>query len=59
MVDVVDLHPNIPHEEDLSAFRKRLDKQMEKYISSDTPCDLTEVVLENKIFKSGKKPLKA
>ena len=55
MVDVVDLHPNIPHEEDLSALRKQLDKQMEKYISSDTPCDLIKVVLENKIFKSGKK----
>ena len=31
---------------------------MEKYISSDTLCDLAEVVLKNNIFKSGKKPLK-
>ena len=39
-VDVVGLYPNIPHEEGLSALRKRLDNQMEKYISSDTLCDL-------------------
>ena len=29
-VDVVGLYPNIPHEEGLSALRKRLDNQMEK-----------------------------
>ena len=57
-VDVVGLHPNIPHEEGLSALRKRLDNRMEKYISSDTLCDLAEVVLKNNIFKFGKKTLK-
>ena len=31
---------------------------MEKYISSDTLCDLAEVVLKNNIFKFGKKTLK-
>ena len=31
---------------------------MEKYISSDTLCDLVEVVLKNNIFKFGKKILK-
>ena len=31
---------------------------MEKYISSDTLCDLAEVVLKNNIFKFGKKALK-
>ena len=55
MVDVVDLYPNIPHKEGLSALRKRLDNRMEKYISSDTLCDLAEVVLKNNIFKFGKK----
>ena len=39
-VDAVGLYPNIPHEEGLSAIRKRLDNRMEKYISSDTLCDL-------------------
>ena len=58
MVDVVGLYPNIPHEDGLSALRKRLDNRMEKYISSDTLCDLAEVVLKNNIFKFGKKTLK-
>ena len=31
---------------------------MEKYISSDTLCDLAEVVLKNNIFKYGKRTLK-
>ena len=45
IVGVVGLYPNIQHEEGLSALRKRLDNRMEKYISSDTLCDLAEVVL--------------
>ena len=57
-VDVVGLHQNIPHEEDQPALRKRLDNQMEKYISSDTLCDLAEVVLKNNIFKFARKTLK-
>ena len=57
-VDVVDLYPIIPHEEGLSALRKRLANQMEKYISSDTLCDLAEVVLKNNIFKFARKTLK-
>ena len=39
-VDVVGLYPNIPHKEGLSALRKRLDNRKEKYISTDTLCDL-------------------
>ena len=54
-VDVVGLHPNIPNEEGLSALRKRLDNRMEKNISSDTLCNLAEVVLKNNIFEFGKK----
>ena len=57
-VDVVRLYPNISHEEGLSALRKRLDNQIEKFISSDTLCDLVEVVLKNNIFRFGKKTLK-
>ena len=57
-VDGVGLYPNMPHEEGLSALRKQLDNRMEKYISSDTLCDLAEVVLKNNIFKFGKKTLK-
>ena len=57
-VDVVGLYPNISHEEGLSALKKRLDNQIEKYISSDTLCDLAEVVLKNNIFRFGKKTLK-
>ena len=49
-VDLVDLYPNILHEEGLSSLMKRLDNQMEKYISSDTLCDLAEV-LKNDFFK--------
>ena len=57
-VDVVGLYPNIPHEEGLSALRKRLDNRKEKYISTDTLCDLAEVVLKNNIFKFNKKIFK-
>ena len=57
-VDIVGLYPNIPHEESLSALRKQFDNRMQKYISSDTFCDLAEVVLKNNIFKFGEKKLK-
>ena len=57
-VDVVGLYPNIPHEEGLSALRKRLDNRMEKYISSDTLCNVAEVVIKNNILKFVKKRLK-
>ena len=54
-VDVVGLYSNIPQKECLSAVRKRLDNRMGKYVSSNTLCDLTEVVLKNNIFKFSKK----
>ena len=56
-VDVAGLS-NIPPEEGLFALRKRLDNRIKKYISSDTLCDLAEVVLKNNIFKFGEKTLK-
>ena len=46
-VDVVGLYANIPYEEGLSGLRKRLNNRMEKYISSDTLCDLKEVAPKN------------
>ena len=46
----VGLYPNISHEESLSVLRKRLDNRMEKYISSDTLCDLAEVVLNRNVI---------
>ena len=57
-MDVVGLYPNIPHEEGLSALRKRLETRKEKYVSTDTIIDLAEVVLKNNIFTFGKKTLK-
>ena len=57
-MDVVGLYPNIPHEEGLSALRKRLETRQEKYVSTDTIIDLAEVVLKNNIFTFGKKTLK-
>ena len=43
-VDVVGLYPNIPHEEGLSALRKRLDLRQEKDVTTSTLAELAEVV---------------
>ena len=47
-----------PHEEDLSALRKRLETQKDKYVSTDTIIDLAELVLKSNIFTFGKKTLR-
>ena len=57
-MDVVGLYANIPHEEGLSALRKRLESWKEKYVSTDTIVHLAEVVLKIDIFTFGKKILK-
>ena len=57
-MDVVGLYPNIPHEEGLSALRKRLETRKEKYVSTENITDIAEVVLKNNIFTFGKKTLK-
>ena len=57
-MNVIGLYPNIPHEEGLSALRKRIETRKEKYVSNDTIIDLAEVVLKNNIFTFGKKTLK-
>ena len=56
--DIVGMYPSIPHKERLSPLRNQLDNQMGKYISSNTLCNLAEVVLKDNIFKFGKKTLK-
>ena len=50
-VDVVGLFPNIPHEEGLSALRKRLDESDKKEVSANTLVQLAELVLKNKCLQ--------
>ena len=38
-IDVVGLHPNIPHYEGLFALRKGLERRIEKYVSTDAIID--------------------
>ena len=49
-IDVVGLYPNIPHEEGLSALRKRLDLRQEKHVTTSTQVEFAEVVLKKNIF---------
>ena len=56
--DVVGLYPNIPHEEGLSALRKRLDLRQEKDVTTSTLVELAEVVIKNNIFTFKEKTLK-
>ena len=44
-------YPNILLKEGLAALRKEQDNQMDKYISSNTVCDLAEVLLKKQYFK--------
>ena len=57
-VDVVGLHPNIPHYEGLYALCKRLDLRQEKYVTTSTLVELAEVVLKNNNFTFRAKTLK-
>ena len=43
-MDVAGLYPNIPHDEGLSALRKRLESRKKKYVSTDTIIDLAKIV---------------
>ena len=49
-MDVVGLYPNIPHDEGLSALRKRRNERDKKDVSTDTLVKLAELVLKNNIF---------
>ena len=52
------MHPNIQHDERLSALRKRLDGRDKKDVSTDTLVKFSELVLKNDIFKFNSKTLK-
>ena len=57
-IDVVDLYPNIPHEEGLIAIRKALDTRKGETISTDSLIELVECVLKNNIFEHNKSVFK-
>ena len=57
-MDVVCLHPNIPHGEGLVFLCKLLEIRLNKHISIDILADLGEVVLKNIIFEFDEKPFK-
>ena len=54
-VDVVGLYPSIPHDEGLKAMRAALDKRAKKDVSTDSLCELAEIVLKNNIFEFDEK----
>ena len=56
--DVVGFYPNIPHDEGLSALRKRLDLRQEEDVTTSTLVELAEVVLKKNIFTFLEKSLK-
>ena len=49
-LDVLGLYPKISHDESLSALCKQLDLRQEKYITTLTLVELTEVALKKNIF---------
>ena len=57
-MDVVGLYPNIPHDEGLSALRKKLGERDEKGVSTDALVELAELVLTNNIFSFNQTTLK-
>ena len=54
-MDVVGLYLNIPHDEGLSALRKRLNERDKDDVSTDTLVESAELVLKNNILISMKK----
>ena len=57
-MDVVGLHPYIPHGEGLASLRKLLETSDYKHIPGDTLTELAEVVLKDNIFESDEKTFK-
>ena len=47
IVDIVDLYPNIPHEESLASLRRFLDGGTEKKVTTKTLVEVPEIVLNN------------
>ena len=50
-IDVVSLHPNIPHEERLASIRKHLNNRGNKEVANDTLVELADIVLKNNYFQ--------
>ena len=57
-IDVVDLYPNIPHQEGLIVIRKALDTRKDKTTSTDSLIEVAECVLQNNIFEHNKSVFK-
>ena len=54
-IDVVGLYPSIPHGEGLEALKNALDKRKEKKVSTESLCELADIVLKNNIFEFDEK----
>ena len=54
-VDVVGLYPSIPHDEGLAAMKAALDRRAKKDVSTESLCELAEIVLKNNIFEFDEK----
>ena len=51
IIDVVDLYPNIPHEEGLASIKKHLDSRENKKVTTDTLVQLVDIVFKNNYFQ--------
>ena len=58
-VDIVDLYPNIPHEEGMSSFTRLWDKKTENNVTTETLVKLAEIVLKEQHIPVQWKKLKA
>ena len=50
-IDIVDLYPNIPHEEGMASFTRLRDNKTENNVTTETLVELAEIVLKNNIFQ--------
>ena len=57
-IDIVDLYPNIPHEEGMATITRLWDKKTENNVRTETLVELAEIVLKNNIFQFNEKNLK-
>ena len=56
-IDVVGLYPSIPHNEGLLAMKNALDRRQKQDVSTESLCELAEIVLKNNIFEFNEKNL--
>ena len=45
-IDIVDLYPNIPHEEGMASFTRLRDNKTENNVTTETLVELAEIVLK-------------